>query len=201
MDHTAETIRQLVLNAASWEQTEEGTFLVDTTANTPVDINRDELSTLHPALPTLLDALIEWNKQNRLRYYISGAFVYETVRLLRSGGVSFTDITGTRYTLCDISKIDFETQDPYTVGIEGTSVKLVQVDFQGTAYPVVVNDDWCATIVSKSVLEKSYPGWESKWVLGTTLDLAELELQQFAFESESLAPQEGISLTNVTFPG
>lgn len=143
--------------------------------------NESELNLAHPQLFDIALALTNWEKTQRNDGYFQGHLLAMTLEILSKKIVIHLD--NDSY-LGSIYIFDQSTSDSNFMIAKGFKYSVKDLPVKDTYIKCVIALDFHEHIFKKDELEKQFPGWESRWLIGQGLGISDVELQHYMFSNE-----------------
>lgn len=161
-------------------------------------VRNEELAQLHPDLPATIRALFSWLSKNKKQFHIEPRHVMDNARLLNGELLPFEDEDGQpRYfeNVTLLKTFTYFKQDSLMV-IRGNELTTECVD--GVRFVVGFSNAQQSVSVSKTAMNKQYPGWETRWKIGTELEVDKEQLLAHVFSTPNPL-QPGTTFGDVEF--
>lgn len=195
---TLTQLDELVIVQTHWSLTPDGEFLAHMPDAPDALVPAHLLSRLHPLLPGSLHLMLsEVNMRERGDKTIDGLYLAVTLDLLNSGGIEFVDWLGNKRLYSELTAIKTRAATDEVL-IDGTLVVVSTFEHASEQVRFVTDYTRCDSIVKKSELENTYPGWEQRWLIAQELGLPIHEMRQHIFDKGPFTDQ-GINTSDIRF--
>lgn len=158
------------------------------------------LAERHPLLPKVIRAIHDFNSKKRGDTYAAGATVNLTLFYLEQGSMRLPCLaSGEYHDFASISELGVSEHEPDTITVKGLHLSVLSVSEQDVTIPFVAADNILTTGISRAALDRDFPGWYERFVIGQELGLFVDDLSRYMFTNGPVNTPPADVPTDVAF--
>lgn len=165
-----------------------------------VEVPFESLEHYHRKLPGLLDVAIDWHGRHGYVNYADGVLFLHSIELLENRILSLTDTSGVKRCVAGMRKMPTRDIDvDNIIAIKAFDIKTqVFINEDGDTFTLVTSSNPLLMRFEQSELQKAYPGWEARAMVGQQLGLEGRSLFSYVF-FEAPGVQSNVEINDINF--